>query len=519
MSVLLRSLLDPQCYPHPVAHVRLIETHISWLLLTGTYAYKVKKPVKLPFVDFATLDRRHHYCLEELRLNRRFAPDLYLEVVPITGSPERPSIGGSGAAIEFAVKMREFPQDALLDRRLEQGRLAPQDIDAVADAFARIHAAAPVADAPYARHETLLAPALANFSAVRACANDAGMLEPVAELEAWTRAEHARCQSHFAARRQAGRIRDCHGDLHLGNIAWLDGRPALFDCIEFDDALRQIDVMSEIGFTVMDLHARKRADLGQRLLNGYLEASGDYAGLAVLAFYLVYRALVRAKIHCIRANQPDVSADARALECRNFVERLVLAQSLAQRPQTFLAITCGLSGSGKTHASQHIVEATRAIRIRSDVERKRLHGLAPDEASASAMGGGIYTPHANDRTFERLAELSRTVVGAGYPVIIDASFLRRERRAAFRALAAELGVPFAIVHCRADEDVLATRILQRQAESRDASEATLDVLAEQKRFAHPLDEEERAIAVQVDNTDPDSMRALPDRLNALCRGR
>jgi predicted kinase len=363
----------------------------------------------------------------------------------------------------------------------------------------------------------LLAPALANFAAVRACAEDCGTRERLSALEAWTHAEHARRLADFSTRTRDGRIRECHGDLHLGNIAWIDGRPALFDCIEFDERLRWIDVMSEIGFAVMDLHARGRADLGQRLLNRYLEASGDYAGLAVLAYYLVYRALVRAKVDCIRARQPDVPAQTRSHHARDFAARLALAEAFARPRRAFLAITCGLSGSGKTHASQQVIERTRAIRIRSDIERKRLHGLEPCEASGSAMGTGIYTAQANDCTFERLAALCRIVIEAGYPVIIDAAFIRRERRATFRSLAATLGVPFVIVNCRADDDALAARIRQRQAESRDASEATLEVLAEQKRLAQPLDTVEDEVAVRVDTSDPDSMAAMLARIDALCR--
>ena len=515
MSVLIQRLLDPRRYPHPVAQVRLIETHISWLLLTGTYAYKVKKPVSLPFVDFASLGSRRHYCTEELRLNRRYAPEVYLDVVAITGSAEQPSIDGTGEAIEYAVRMREFAQEDLMDRRLAARRLTHHDVDALADTCARLHAGAAIAPEPYGDPDSVLAPAAANFETVRGLLEAGDALPALAAIEHWTRLEFDRRKQSFAQRKRSGRIRDCHGDLHLGNIVLIGGAPTPFDCIEFDPRLRWIDVMNEIAFTVMDFHARGRGDLGQRLLNRYLEASGDYEGVAVLAFYEVYRALVRAKIEAIRARQADLSSAERERQWQAFSQHLALAQRFARPQRPFLAITCGLSGSGKTHVSQALLERTLALRVRSDVERKRLCGLAPHARSGSELGGGIYTAELNDRTFERLAALARTIVAAGYPVIIDASFLRRGRRNDFRRLAAALGVPFAIVHCGASETVMVERILRRQAEGSDASEATLAVLHNQRQRAQPLDESERDCAVTVDSADPDSIETMVAHLASM----
>ena len=517
MPVLIQALLDPRCYPHPVAEVRLLETHISWLLLTGTYAYKVKKPVRLEFVDFHSLELRRHYCLEELRLNRRFAPSLYLDVVTITGTTAHPQVEGAGEPIEYAVKMREFSQADQFDVRLAHGGVEPAHIDKLADTCARFHAVAAIAPPAYGTAAALLDPALANFATIQSLLDDTPVRSRIAELERWTRGEHARRTATFAARSRDGRIRECHGDLHLGNIALIDGEPTLFDCIEFNEAFRWIDVMNEMAFAVMDLSGRGRPELGQRLLNRYLEASGDYAGLAVLAFYLVYRALVRAKVDCIRASQPDLASSTRDQLWQDFTERIGLAESFARCGQPFLAITCGLAGSGKTHASQSALERTNAIRIRSDVERKRLCGLEPCEPSGSGIGLGIYSQEMNDRTFARLAELARTVIAAGYPVIVDAAFIRRERRAPFQSLANSLGVPFVIISCSAADEVLAKRIAQRQAEGRDASEATVEILREQQRRAQPLDETEREKAVMVDSSDPRSIEIMVNRLAAIGR--
>ncbi|MCC6531769.1 MAG: AAA family ATPase [Burkholderiales bacterium] len=520
MSALPQALLDPRSYPHPVASMRLVETHISWLLLTGSFAYKLKKPVKLDFLDFTSLEQRRHYCLEELRLNRRFAPRLYLDVVAITGSVHAPRVGGSGEPIDYAVKMREFAQEDLLDRCLARAALLPRHVDALADTCARLHANAAIAadDSDYGAAATLLPPALDNFRSIESLLSGNGVHLRIAALKRWTESQHGRLAPVFAARKQHGRIRECHGDLHLGNITLIDDEPTLFDCIEFNPAFRWIDVMNEMAFTVMDFAARGRADFGQRLLSRYLEASGDYAGLAVLPFYLVYRALVRAKVACIRARQSGQTAAQSTRDWQEFLHRIALAEGYAGPARPFLAITCGLSGSGKTYVSQSVLEATGAIRVRSDVERKRLCGLDACDDSSSALGEGIYSSETTERTFGHLAGLARTIVESGYPVIVDAAFIRRERRVPFQRLAETLGVPFAIIHCTAADEVLTARIEQRRAGGEDASEADLDVLRAQQAMAQPPDASEHAVTIAVDSADPASVRSLAERLAGLRTG-
>jgi aminoglycoside phosphotransferase family enzyme/predicted kinase len=516
MSALIQALLDPRCYPHPVVSVHLIETHISWLLLTGTYAYKIKKPLALDFLDFGTLERRLHYCREELRLNRRFAPQIYLSVVAIAGDEHHPKVEGPGEALEYAVKMREFGQACLLDRRLEAGMLGADDIDALADTCARIHDDAPVAASAdaFGSPQMLLQPALANFDSIERSLGPKAVRMDAGRLRSWTQSEHARLEATFAARKSQGRIRECHGDLHLRNIALIDGAPVLFDCIEFDDALRWIDVMSEMAFVVMDLHARGRPDLGWRLLNRYFEAGGDYDGVQVLRFYLVYRALVRAKIDCIRAAQAGSDDSA---QWHDFDRRIALANRFAATGRPFLAITCGVSGSGKTHASQLALERTGAIRVRSDVERKRLAEIAPRGRSGSGVDAGIYSRQASDRTFARLAELARTIVNAGYPAIVDATFIERGRREPFRNLAKALHVPFVVLHCTAPHNILAQRIERRLASGSDASEADLDVLQRQQQRKQTVEPAECSELIDIDSDDPASVAVAVERLACIAR--
>lgn len=497
---LIAALAEPARYPHAVARVERLETHISWVLLAGEYAYKIKKPVNLGFLDFSTLEARRRCCEEELRLNRRTAPGLYLEVVPITGAAADPTLGGDAPAIEYAVKMRRFDQAGLLDRVAKRGELTPALVEAIAHGIAGFHAQVAVAgtDSPFGRPDHVTAPALANFEHVARLVGESPDLALLAQLRKWTRREGERLAPAFAARKRDGFVRECHGDLHLGNIALVDGAPTPFDCIEFDAELRWIDVMNEVAFLVMDLFDHRLDGAAHGCLNAYLEATGDYGGLGVLRYYLVYRAMVRAKVACIRAHQPGVSGAARGESEREYRGYFDLAERLSRPGRPALVLMHGLSGSGKTTVAQALLERIGAVRIRSDVERKRLHGLAAQARTQSAVGGGIYGAEATRRTYARLAEAAAAAARARWPAVVDATFLRRSERETFRALARDVGAPCAILSCTAPEAVLRERIAARARSGGDASEADLAVLARQLEVREPLDDEELRDTIVLD---------------------
>ncbi len=480
--------------------VARIETHISWVLLDGEHAWKIRKPVALGFVDFSSLERRRLDCHEEIRLNRRLAPEIYLDVVPIFGCGDAAGLADDGGSpIEYAVRMRQFPAGALLSEQIAAGTLRSEAIDRLASRLAVFHLDAPraAADSPFGTPAAIRTSVGAVIAAIERCA---GEPHPLRE---WIESEALRLEPILQARHDGGWVREGHGDLHLANTVDLGTEVTGFDCLEFEPSLRWIDIQSDIAFLVMDLLAHARRDLAFRLLDGWLEKTGDYEGLPVLRLYIVYRALVRDMVARLTTRQ---SASASSSP-----DYHALALATARSADPRMLITFGLSGSGKTWLSARLLEQAGAIRIRSDVERKRLAGLDPLTRSASGPGAGIYRQQDTRRTYDRLLELSLIVAGAGYPVIVDASFLRRGERDTFRRAARAREIPFRILHCTAPIDRLRARVAARLAGARDASEATLEVLEQQIASHDPLDPSETTVSVAaVADPSPD-LAALAQR--------
>lgn len=490
---LIRRLGDPACYDHAAGPVRVIETHISYVVLTGEFAYKIKKPLDLGFLDFSSLDKRLHVCCEEVRLNRRLAPAVYLDVVPITGSPAAPRVNGAGEAFEYAVKMRQFPPDATLDRLDVQGGMTDRHVEAIAAAAARFHlqdCERAAADSPWGNPENVWRPVAQNFLQIAPRLEAAADRRQLDALQAWSETEHARLAPLMAARKRNGFVRECHGDLHLGNLAWVDDQLLVFDCLEFNPELRWIDIQSEVAFCYMDLLQRGHADWAWLFLNIWLEQTGDHAGLALLRYYAVYRALVRAKVAAIRTGQTaGAERDAAFAELRALLD---LATTLTRPLPVRLDITHGLSGSGKTTATRALMQTPGAIRLRSDVERKRLAGIDALAKSGSGVGQQLYAADATRRTYAHLARLAGEIVDAGWPVIVDATFTARWQRDLLREQARSRSVAFHILDFPVPMTTLRERISQRARAGGDASEADLDVLQHQLDTEEPLAADEQA---------------------------
>lgn len=497
MNSLIQRLMRPDAYDHPITRFELLETHISWVILTGPFAYKLKKPVNLGFVDFTTLDRRFHFCQEEIRLNRRLAPDMYLAVKPIHGPVETPSFSGTGEPIEYAVQMRQFDQTALLPAVLKRGELQRAHMDVLARTIARFHSQATVADdkGDFGTPEQICRFALDNFESLEAT----GVAKSqVAALRDWTEAEFSRRNDWFQSRLQNGQIRECHGDMHLGNMVLQNNIVEIFDCLEFNPELRWIDIISEVAFLAMDLQDRGRPDFALHVTNRWLEQTGDFDGLMGWRWYMTYRAAVRAKVAGLRLRQEDLTDDERTQKRAEVQDYLTLAHSYTRDRSPVVVIMQGLSGSGKSAIAEWICENHSSILTRSDIERKRLFGLW-GAASHVRRQGNLYATEVTETLYRQtLADIVRSSLAAGLSIVVDATFLKRWQRDFYRQLSESAGADFVIVQTQASQQTLRNRITLRQQASSDPSDATIEVMQRQAEVQEALAEDELSSTVVID---------------------
>lgn len=492
----IQQMLQPEFYPHPVNQpVQLLQTHVSFVLLAGDYAYKVKKTVNFGFLDFSTLEKRQHFCQSELRMNRRSAPDIYLEVLPITQTGEKYQLGGSGSPVEYALKMLQFPQDALLINRFEAGKLDQTQMQELGQVVAEFHSQTitnnyilkfgEVAQIRQAFDE--------NYSQTEKYIGGPQTQEQFDQTKAYTDNFFAEEASLFQERIDRGKVRECHGDLHLRNIALIDGKIVLFDCIEFNEAFRFVDTIYDVAFAVMDIEARGRKDLANAFLNTYIEQTGDWLGLQLLPLYLSRQAYVRAKVTSFLLDDPGVPAEEKAKAEKAAADYYKLAWEYTQPGEGKLFVMSGVSGSGKSTTARILAQKIGAIQLRSDAVRKHLAGIGLNERG----GNEIYTPEMSQKTYGRLLELGIMLAKRGFPVILDAKYDRQQLRASAIAAAKEHGFPLTILHCTAPEAVLRQWLNQR---SGDISDATADLLASQLAAAEPFTEAEQPYVKVIDTT-------------------
>jgi len=518
----LEGLLGPSAYAHPIDEVELVTTHISWVLLAGDYAYKIKRPVRYAFIDLTSLERRRFLCEEELRLNRRFAPELYIEVckvVALEGVARMEGPVSSGAAVsaphtevilDYAVRMRRFPPAEELDRLLDARRIEPHELERFGRELAQLHTRLPAAPATstWGKPEEIRAHLLRNLLE---CADAARVFDSSSKVLALREALQERlagATSWMAARRSRGRIRECHGDLHSRNIVRARGRLVPFDCLEYEPALRWIDTADEVAFLISDMKARDRPLRAHAFRTGYLAESGDYHACRGLALYEAHRALVRAKVAALSAAQNGNAGPREAL-LREHV-RLVTFAGEALAPKTpRLLLMSGLSGAGKTWLARQLAERLSAVHLRSDVERKRRAGLRELAPSRSRLGEDLYSSAGTAALYGALVRAADDVLSGEIPVIVDATFLERAQRAPFAELAVRRGASLRLILCGAPESVLRARIIERSRRGSDPSEAGLDVLAWQSAHAEPVLAEEGIDVIAVDTAGSDALdRAL-----------
>ncbi len=524
MPLNIHDLLTADSYSHPASDIRLCETHVSWVILTGEFAYKIKKAVHLPFLDFSTLENRQYYCDQELKLNQRYSPGLYLAVVGMYDSGAQLYVGdrrnSNDTLLDYAVKMRQFSPEHRLDKLLDNGLLSARDIDQLGVRIARYHMQAKAfpdvkhggqADEHSGEPDHVIVPAMDNFKEIATNPVHADTLKLEHRIESWTAQQSRRLRKTMLQRKADGQVRDCHGDLHLENLYLNGDQIDAFDCIEFNTDWRHIDVISEVAFLFVDLLSRNHHEFAYRFINSYLEYTGHYDGVRLLRFYSVYRAMVRAKVIAFRLQQLPDGSERRGLieQYRHFIH---LANGFCEPSDGALLVMCGLSASGKSTVAGQLMQQLPGIRIRSDVERKRLHFYLPDENCSANIMGGIYSSSSSEEVYSRLHYLTKLICQEGYTTVVDAACLRRSQRDRFRRLARSIGKPLLFVYCTASFEELERRIVARCKSNEDPSDADVDILCFQTNSAELPDDAERADTITINTEQSDAIAKSTDKV-------
>lgn len=501
LNTLIKSLQNPKYFDHSVSEFHVYETHSSMILTTGEYVYKFKKPVNFGFLDYSTLEKRQYYCQQESILNCQLAKNLYLGIVPLYGNAEHPSFKQMGEPFEYAVKMRQFPQENMLPALLANREITIKMIEKLAEVIAAFHQQAPEveANAYYGEAEHIHQFAIDNFTMIASLLTEAKELTKLKNIEAKTQSCFEKIKSILQKRKKNGKVRRCHGDMHLNNMVIIDDQPVIFDCIDFNEDFVWTDTMGDLGFLLMDIAEHNEPAFENLLLNRYLELTGDYSALDVLPYFCAYRAMVRAKIDQIRLSQPGLTKQETEVIQKHYDTCLKLAENYLTPHTVSLTIMNGFCGSGKSRESRNIVAKTGAIRLRSDVERKRLANLSLTTKTQSGLYQGLYDPKNTNVVYEHLMILAEQIIAAGYSVIIDAAFIRYNLREQFKNFAFKLNVPFKIISCQAPDNILRERVVKRES-SNKISEGRLDVLDEQLKNHDPFTKDE-LIYTTIINTD------------------
>lgn len=488
MRDLASELQLPSAYPFPVKDVRLVETHISWVFLAGPFAYKVKKPVNLGFVDYSTVERRLHFCQEEVRLNQRLAPGVYLGVVPITLWAGSLRFEGAGETVEYAVKMTRLPEDRMLSRLLESEKVTVADIERLAQRLAGFHAQAktgPEVDA-YGSQQVIEQNWHENFEQVEPYVGRWLRHDQFARIYAFVRHELDRLRPVFERRGRQGRIRDCHGDLRSESV-WMDpaGGFQVFDCIEFNERFRYGDVASDVAFMASDLDWRGRPDLAWSWVETYVAASGDEDLRQVLPFYKCYRAFVRGKVEALE-QQSVASIEERSKHGQAAREHFQLAEWYTLRFPATLFVTCGQIGSGKTTLARGLSSILGVPVISSDVVRKQLAGLDPREHRPAGLDSGLYRPEVVQRTYDEMYAQAGDMLRQGRSVILDATFSRAKERERAAQLARRAGAGYLILRLELPDSVIYGRLAARSHGQLAESDAGIEIFERvRSRFEAP----------------------------------
>lgn len=510
-------LSDPAAYSHHPRRVEIVQTHASYVFLVGRYVYKIKKPVDFGFLDFSTLERRRGFCEREVALNRRLAPDVYIDVVAIRRVGRDLTLDGDGRPVEYAVRMRRLSAAGFASYRIARGLLGPRDIDRIAKRLARF----------YAEQHTRTKGRLPdrqrksiedNLALIRAHASDANARGQVAALSAYTRTFYRSHAALLARRRRERRILDCHGDLRLEHVHLDGGRVRVYDCIEFNDRLRTIDVANDVAFLAMDLEYEGRPDLSQRLVHSIVRATRDRGIEQLLDFYKCYRAAVRHKVERLRAAEREVGEAERAASATHAERfmRLALRYATLGSCPTIVAVM-GEVACGKSTLATGLADALGLDLFSSDVTRKRLAGLPLSRRPSDTVRARLYAPAMTRRVYSALLVAARAAVRDGHSLVLDATFSRRADRAELRAFAKRIGAAALFVEISAPAAVRRRRLAER-ARAGSVSDARLSDFAMLATCYEPPTELPASMALQL-GSRPTPAATLAAALLALARKR
>ena len=504
MADIVDALLNPNAYDEAVKNIRLVQTHISWIFLTGKHVYKVKKPVNFGFLDFTTLQKRKLFCEKELELNKRLAPDMYLEVVPINQSGGKIKIKGDGETIEYAVKMKELPQETMMSKLLERNDVNNRMIDRIAKIVSDFHSKTKKIN----RNDSFNVIRFnwdECFSQTKPFINITIGKENFDYIESTIKKFMTNNKTIFERRINEGKIRECHGDLHSGNI-FISDKIYIFDAIEFNDRFRFCDVASEVAFLTMDLDFQNKQDLSIQFIGKYIEYSKDHGIKKLLDFYKCYRAYVRGKVTSFKLNDKDVSKEEK-LESENLAKKYFnLAFNYSKKLGPRLVVMCGLTGTGKSNVSKNIAKIIKGKIIRSDIVRKELGGISSTKHKFDDYNRGLYSEEFTDRTYSEMINIARETLTKGISCVLDATFSKKEYRKEAANLEKELNLPFFIVECICPEHVIRNR-LDKRIKGKSVSDGRWEIYLDQKKDFEPIGSDEREHIV-IDTTKKNDLEKV-----------
>ncbi len=514
---ILESLRNPAAYPVQTRAVELIQTHISWLLLTDTHVFKLKKPVNFGFLDFSTPELRRFYCHEELRLNSRLCPDMYEQVIELRATKDGAAFVGDGAVIDYAVMMKRLPVDRMLDRLVDNGAVSVAEMQHVARKISRFHAEA--ATSPYIAEFGSLEHILFNWreNFEQALPFQTSTLPPAVRenISSYVKTFADTNRALFEERIANGYIRDCDGDIHLGNICLINSTAYIFDCIEFNERFRYSDTAADIAFLLMDLDFHRRPDLAEAVLSAYIAASGDTTLAQLVTFYKVYRAVVRGKVESLLLLDPGITPEARTRAETRATRYFRLAQGYCLRsslPPT-LFITCGTTGCGKSTLADGLSFELGLVSFNSDIVRKQLAGLATDTSIQVPFGEGLYSKEMSQRTYRELGRLAAAELAVGHSVLIDAGFRTTSERTEFAGLAVSHHAKFVILSVQCFPDEQRQRLRERTSQGNSVSDGREELLDQQTAVFEPPDGSEgNVISVYTSRSSEHILDAVYERL-------